>query len=129
MEKLIFISTLALGGALGAVTRYGVGVALTRGAPGFPWGVFAVNMVGAFLFGVIWAISGNREWFSDTLRDVILIGFLGALTTFSTFAFNNLELLLEGRWPALVFNVLVSNVGGLVLVWFGVRLVRSDVFT
>ncbi len=121
MDRLLFI---ALGGALGALSRYGIGVLLQRFAPGFPWGVLVVNIGGSFMFGIVWAISVERGWLSDNARDVILIGFMGALTTFSTFAFNNLQLAYAGAWFPLSMNILANNAAGLAVVWFGIRLVR-----
>ena len=67
MEKILFI---ALAGAAGTLTRYGVGILFqrmaTEGVTGMPWGTFFANMVGALMFGLIWAMSEERGWVSGT---------------------------------------------------------------
>ncbi len=122
MEKLLLI---AAGGAAGAVSRFLVASMFARIAPGFPWGVLVVNVVGAFLFGALWSASSDREWISQTMRDAVFIGFLGAMTTFSTFAFNNLQLASAGAWKALAANILLNNVAAIAAVWLGVRWGRT----
>ncbi len=80
VEKIAYI---ALAGAAGTLTRYGVGTLFQRdGLIGMPWGIFAANMIGALLFGVIWAASEERGWIGENMRVIALVGFLGAFTTF-----------------------------------------------
>ena len=90
MEKIAYI---ALAGAAGTLTRYGVVTLFQRdGLIGMPWGIFAANMIGALLFGVIWAASEERGWIGENMRVIALVGFMGAFTTFSTFAFDNVQM-------------------------------------
>ncbi len=123
MEKIAYI---ALAGAAGTLTRYGVGTLLQReGVSGMPWGVFAANMAGALLFGLIWAASEERGWIGENMRLVALVGFLGAFTTFSTFAFDNVQMMRASEWGWFGANMLLTNAGGLVAVYAGFRMVRA----
>ncbi|MDE0592126.1 MAG: CrcB family protein [Dehalococcoidia bacterium] len=122
MEKIVYI---ALAGAAGTLTRYGVGTLFQRdGVAGMPWGVFAANMIGALLFGLIWAASEERGWISANMRVIALVGFMGAFTTFSTFAFDNVQMVRASELGWLGANMVLTNVGGLVAVYAGFRVVR-----
>ncbi len=122
MEKIVYI---ALAGAAGTLTRYGVGLLFQRdGFSGMPWGVFVANMVGALLFGLIWAASEERGWIGENMRVIALVGFLGAFTTFSTFAFDNVQMARASEWGWFGANMVLTNAGGLVAVYAGFRVVR-----
>ena len=122
MEKIAYI---ALAGAAGTLLRYGVGTMFQRdGFSGMPWGVFAANMIGALLFGLVWAASEERGWIGENMRVVALVGFLGAFTTFSTFAFDNVQMARASEWGWFGANMVLTNVGGLIAVYAGFRLVR-----
>ena len=89
---------IAMGGALGAVSRYGVTLGAARlGATGFPYATLTVNVVGSFLIGLFVAWLGGRTEINPALRPLIQVGFLGALTTFSTFSLDALILREQGR--------------------------------
>ncbi len=122
MEKYIW---LAAAGALGTLARYGVATLVQRGTTsGFPWGVFAANMAGAFAFGVIWSASEERGWIGESARLYILVGFMGAFTTFSTLAFDNVQLVRASNWAWLTWNLVLTNGLGIALVYAGFRSVR-----
>lgn len=113
-----------LAGALGSLARYGMTTVI--GAllgSSFPWGVFVVNVLGCFLFGAVWAAAGILHLLSDSARLIILTGFMGAFTTFSTFIFDSQALLESGSWMALALNVLGQIVLGLLALRLGIRLV------
>lgn len=126
LEKIVYI---ALAGAAGTLTRYGVGILFQRmgdeGATGMPWGTFFANMVGALLFGLIWALSEERGWVSGNIRLIVLVGFMGAFTTFSTFAFDNFQMARASEWGWFGANLALTNIGGLACVYAGFRLARS----
>ncbi len=125
MEKIFYI---ALAGAAGTLARYVISTLFERDvAAGMPWGVFAANMTGALLFGLIWSASEERGWISENLRVVALVGFLGAFTTFSTFAFDNVQMARSTEWGWFAANMLLTNVGGLAAVYLGFRLARIGV--
>ncbi|MDA1280779.1 MAG: CrcB family protein [Chloroflexi bacterium] len=123
MEKIAY---LAVAGAAGTLARYGIGTVFQRdGLTGVPWGVFAANMIGSLLFGLIWSMSEDRGWISENMRVVALVGFLGAFTTFSTFAFDNVQMARGSEWGWFAVNMVLTNVGGLAAVYAGFRIARA----
>ena len=122
MEKIFAV---ALGGVAGALTRYGTVVMFDRlGWVSVPWAILTVNVAGSFLFGLIWSVLEDRGTVSDSVRLLVLTGFLGSLTTFSTFAFDSAQLLRAGSWWLFVGNVVMNNGFALVAVWLGFRAAR-----
>jgi fluoride exporter len=121
MTKILLIMA---GGGLGALCRYGLGVAGGRvmGA-GFPWGTLAANMIGCLLIGIAFGLAGRVQWFTPEIRLFFMTGFLGALTTFSTYALESVNYLRNGSHVALT-NFLVNNIGGGLLVLAGLWLVQ-----
>jgi fluoride exporter len=88
------VLVVALAGAAGAVTRYGIGRAV--GARSFPWATLLINVTGSFLLGAVLGAAVAREW-SPTLVVALGTGFLGAYTTFSTFSFETFDLARQDR--------------------------------
>ena len=119
MEKIVAV---AVGGAAGALTRYGTVMVFDRyGWQSMPWAILTVNVVGSFLFGLIWSVLEDRGTVSDSMRLLVLTGFLGSMTTFSTFAFDSAQLIRGGNWWLFVANVLLNNAFALAAVWLGFR--------
>ena len=122
MNQLLLIG---LGGALGAISRYGLS-SLVYGITGreFPWGTLVVNVVGSFFIGLlsVWLIERIA---STDLRALLIVGFLGALTTFSTFSIETLALLEEGAHTRAFANVLTSVIVCVAAAWAGVLIARS----
>ena len=119
MERVALIAAF---GAVGTLARYGMASLVQRNTQsGFPYGVLATNLAGAFLFGLVWALSEEKGWLSENVRTVILVGFMGAFTTFSTFAFDNMQLVRASQWAWLAANLVVSNAAGIALVYAGFR--------
>lgn len=88
------ITVLALAGACGTLARYGLAGVVQRWLGGnFPWGTAAVNVLGCLLFGIVWAAGSERAIISPGARIIILTGFMGAFTTFSTFIAETSHLL------------------------------------
>ena len=87
--------SVALGGALGAMMRYGVGLIMTSSAVGMPAFVatISVNVVGCGLMGVMAGLSAVIPLVSESVRPLVMVGFLGGLTTFSSFAMDSFTLL------------------------------------
>lgn len=120
MEKLL---SVAIGGAAGALARYGTVVAYQRFAPSnFPLAILTVNVLGSLLFGLIWAYAEDRDWISENMRLLVLTGFLGSFTTFSTFAFDEAMFIRSGSWSVFLANLLISNAAALTAVFIGFRL-------
>ena len=117
MKRLLI---LALAGALGTLARYGLGGLVQRIAgPAFPWGTFMVNAIGCFLFGLVWTFSERRLLISPEHRIVILAGFMGAFTTFSSFAFETSRQLQDAQWGFAAANMLLNNIVGIALIYLG----------
>lgn len=120
MVKLVWV---ALGGALGAVSRYLVsGWAHQWVQTTFPIGTLTVNILGCGLIGFLTGLSETREWLSPELRLLLLVGVLGGFTTFSTFGFETFSMLRDGEWTRALVNVGLQMVLGLLAVWLGVML-------
>lgn len=111
--------TVALGGALGASSRYAVGIALANQP--FPWATPAVNLAGCFLMGLLMPLFGEH----DVLKPLLLVGFLGGFTTFSAFGLEGLELLKQGSFPQTLTYFGLQIFGGLALVALGYKLSGS----
>lgn len=113
---------VAIGGALGAVSRYGLdGWIERRVESSFPWSTFVINISGCFLVGFLVAAVVDRERAPQWLRVGLIVGFCGGFTTFSTFAQETLDLL-EGRELALALaSVAGSVVLGVVAVLGGTK--------
>ena len=122
MTKLLF---LGLAGAAGTLARFGVMEGMKRLAPGvMPWGTWAANLLGCFLFGLIWALAEERGAVSAGFRLYALVGFMGAFTTFSTFAFESVDLFRAGEALACLANIVGQNVLGLASVVAGLAVAR-----
>ena len=116
---------LALAGGLGTLLRYGLSSLVQRHAGlAFPWGTLVVNLAGCFLFGLLWSLFESRWAVSRELRTVVLVGFLGGFTTFSSFAFEAAGLLEQGAWRAALGHLLGQNVLGVALVFLGLAVGR-----
>jgi fluoride exporter len=114
---------VAGGAAVGALTRWGAGVALNPRWAGFPLGTLAVNLVGGLLVGIALAWFQQRpdEW----LRLLVVTGFLGGLTTFSAFSVESLVMLQRGQWALAVGHALVHVFGALACAAIGHRLASA----
>ena len=117
---------LAGAGALGTLARYGLGGLVQRLHESiFPWGTFVVNALGCFLFGLVWTLAEERLVIGGETRAVILVGFMGAFTTFSTFAFETAAMLRDAEWLLAAANLLAHNGLGLAGFFLGVGLGRA----
>lgn len=119
------LAGIALGGALGALARYGLDGAVSRRVTGFPLGTFVINVSGSFLIGLLFTLFADRFQVPAWFRSTLTIGFLGAYTTFSTWSLETYRLAETGSWPAAAANVLGSVAAGLVAVYLGTVLGRA----
>jgi CrcB protein len=116
----VVLALVAIGGAGGAVARYVVDVWVSQRMPGaFPWGTFVVNMSGSFLLGLLFALSVERGVLPASIRLPIMIGFVGAYTTFSTLSLESWRLMEGGATLLALVNLLGSAVLGLVVTVLG----------
>jgi CrcB protein len=123
LKILLFI---AVAGAAGAVGRYVLGGWTYRMlGESFPYGTLAVNILGCFLLGSVQQIGEQTNFFTQETRIAIAVGFLGALTTYSTFSYETIRLLEDGSWGPALSNVAAHLLLGLFAVWAGITLVRA----
>ena len=114
---------IGAGGSVGALSRYYVTVGVTRlMGGGWPFGTFAVNLVGCLVLGYLSALAA-RELLHPVLRPLVMVGFLGAFTTFSTFGYETVKLWRESDsvWMGTSY-VLVRVLLGIAAAWAGFRL-------
>lgn len=116
---------LAGAGVLGTLARYWLGGLVQRvTGTGFPWGTLTVNVLGCLLFGWVWTLAEERLVISGETRVVILVGFMGAFTTFSTYAFETSQMLRDAEWGLAAANFVVENALGVAGFFVGVALGR-----
>jgi len=119
------ILVIALAGAAGTLTRYWLsGLVQRLCGTDFPWGTWAVNTVGCMLFGLVWVLSEERFLLSNQVRFFILVGFMGAFTTFSTYIFESYAMVGDGAWLRFAFNMAGQNLAGFAAFYLGAVLGR-----
>ena len=123
MGQLSILGFIAIGGALGACSRYLISerCVLLLGR-GFPYGPLTVNVVGSFIMGLLIAAFENEMVATEPWRQIIGLGFLGALTTFSTFSMDNVLLMQQGAFFKMGLNVLLNVVLSISAAWIGFQL-------
>ena len=116
---------IAFGGALGAVSRYWLTVSIERfNGTGFPLGTFMANLLGSFLIGLLYILFAEKLSVADQWRPVIITGFLGAMTTFSTFSLDALLLFQQGHYNTALFYVLSSVMICIFAAYVGMQIAR-----
>ncbi len=123
LEKAIWIS---VGAVLGANARYLLGVwAAEKWGAAFPYGTLIINLSGSLILGVFLTFATQRALVDPRLRLLIAVGFCGSYTTFSTYTYESLTLMLNGSWGAGVINLLGSTGLGLGAVALGILIGRA----
>ncbi|HEY9285438.1 MAG TPA: fluoride efflux transporter CrcB [Pyrinomonadaceae bacterium] len=126
MRTLTGYLAVAAGGALGACLRYFIGGTLfARARTPFPLATFVVNVTGSFVVGFFLTLAAERVNMSPHLRLAVAVGFVGAYTTFSTFEYETIRLVGEGRLIYAILNVVLSVAVGYAAVWGGIALARK----
>lgn len=111
---------VSIGGALGAMVRFGISTFLLPVTPGkFPWSTLLVNVLGSFIIGFLYVLIVEKGLWSHQWRIILMTGFLGALTTFSTFSIESVALLQRGQWWLAASYVGTSVVGSLAACYIG----------
>ena len=124
MNPLVNTLLLAAAGAAGTLLRAGCnGVAGRLLGHGFPWGTLAVNVLGSFAFGGLYALARSRAITTEQ-ELVLLVGLLGGFTTYSSFAFQAVDMLATARVIPAIAYIVSTNVLALAAVWLGLRAFR-----
>ncbi|EGR2264726.1 fluoride efflux transporter CrcB [Vibrio parahaemolyticus] len=127
MGQFSILSFIALGGAIGACSRYLVSeFCVLLFGRGFPYGTLTVNVVGSFIMGLLIAAFENEILATEPWRQVIGLGFLGALTTFSTFSMDNVLLMQQGAFFKMGLNILLNVVLSISAAWIGFQLLMRS---
>ena len=120
MHKFIF---LAIGGITGTIARYALeGSVFKALGSSFPYGTLAVNLLGCFIIGFLASISESKFLIGPNLRLLLMIGFCGAFTTFSTLILETSNLIKDGETIRALTNVLLSVIVGFIVFRVGVLL-------
>jgi CrcB protein len=123
----VLLAAVAGGSAIGGVARYGLTVWAQPRSVAFPFGTLAVNVAGCLLIGAIAQYSLTTGRISPEARVLLISGFCGGFTTFSTFSFESIELIQAGAWPRALLYVLASVTAGVAAVWAGSAVVRAAI--
>lgn len=122
------VIAVAVGGALGALSRYWmVGLVSRLLARDFPYGTLTVNVIGSFLIGIGYIVIVEKLHVASEWHAVLMVGFVGAFTTFSTFSLETVSLLQEGRFTAALIYIFSSVLVCLLATAAGIVLAKQFV--
>ena len=116
------VLAICIGASFGALARWGLGLWLSTGA--FPWGTLASNLVGGYLIGIAVAVFQAMPQLDPAWRLLLITGFLGGLTTFSSFSAEVVSMLMQNRFALALGTAALHVAGSLVLTWLGIRTVQ-----
>jgi fluoride exporter len=121
MPSFLSLTFVAIGGALGSVSRYllGIWIQSTSQSIDFPYGTLTVNLIGCFLIGLLSQLAEARGVFTPETRALVFIGVLGGFTTFSSFGNDTINLVRDGDVFTALLNIGTNVILGLALVWLG----------
>lgn len=124
MNQLLLVG---LGGAIGSMARYLMSTTIySIIGSNFPYGTLVVNVTGCFIIGLVGVFFvGHLYMYATDMRSFLIIGFLGGYTTFSSFSFETLNLLINGEVAAALLNVITSVFLCLFATWLGILLGRA----
>lgn len=122
---MLKVLAVAVGGSIGATTRYLVSTwAAGRFGASFPYGTLIVNVVGCFIIGAFMTTATERLIISPYWRLIVTVGFVGGLTTFSSFSYETFKLMEDGSITLVMYNILGNCVLGFFFTWLGISAAR-----
>lgn len=119
------LAAVAVGAVLGAWGRWGLSTWLNPSTPGLPAGTLVANVAGGYLVGLAVAFFADHPQLAPEWRLACVTGFLGALTTFSTFSAESVQLLMSGRYGAAALHSAAHLLGSLVATGLGIATIRA----
>ena len=117
------VFAICLGACVGALARWRLGLWLNHPGAFMPWGTLAANLIGGYLVGLNLAWAHHAD-LAPFWRLILVTGFLGALTTFSSFSAEVVEMALADRWGAALSTAALHLLGSLALTWLGIQTAR-----
>lgn len=128
MGQAGILGVIAIGGAFGACSRYLISeLCVSLLGKAFPYGTLAVNVIGSLIMGLLAASLQSQYLAAEPWRPLIGLGFLGALTTFSTFSMDNVLLLQQGAFIKMGFNILLNVLFSISAAWVGFNIISKAV--
>ena len=118
------VFAICLGACVGALARWRLGLWLNHPGAFMPWGTLAANLAGGYLVGLCVAVFEQHPGLDPAWRLLLVTGFLGALTTFSSFSAEVVEMALADRWGAALSTAALHLLGSLALTWLGIQTAR-----
>ena len=120
------ILLLVIAGGLGALSRYALSSWIHgQTGNGFPWGTMAVNVLGCLLFGLLWTLAEERFLVPRSVSFIILTGFVGSFTTFSTMTFETLNLIKTSSWLSAILYMGVGQILGIIAAMAGIGVAKT----
>ncbi len=118
--------SIAAGGAVGALLRFWTSnVVHALLGRGFPYGTLSVNVIGSLAMGFMYVMFLERMAVAPEVRAALLVGLLGAFTTFSTFSIETLNLIEQADYTKALLNIVISVVGCVIAAWIGLKIGRQ----
>lgn len=122
---MLKVMVVAVGGGIGATTRYLVSTwAAERFGTDFPYGTLIVNVVGCFIIGAFMTLTTERLIVSPYWRLLVTVGFVGGLTTFSSYSYETFKLLQDADIMMAMYNLLANIIVGFLATWLGISAAR-----
>jgi CrcB protein len=109
---------IGLGGAAGSILRFILGRSFN--VHSFPYGTFAANFIGCLIIGLLWGYFTRH--INENVRMLLVVGFCGGFTTFSTFSFESIQMIQQNRWAVFIFYTSLSVIGGLIATFAGYKI-------
>ncbi|WP_311223891.1 MULTISPECIES: fluoride efflux transporter CrcB [unclassified Acidovorax] len=119
------VFAISVGSLVGALLRWRLGLWLSSGAVLLPWGTLAANLIGGYLIGICIGVFQHLPQLDPLWRLLLVTGFLGGLTTFSSFSAEVVTMMMQARWLLAAGTVLLHVCGSLLLTWVGVQTVTA----
>ena len=125
LDLITKILLVMLGGAFGALNRYALALIAAKYIDSrFPWGTLLANLIGCFLIGIGFGLAERTSFLGPSARLLFMTGYLGALTTFSTYALETINALRTGSNTIALVNFIINNFCGVILVFGGILLIQ-----